>query len=60
VQKIKKYFQKFQKMALNQGKIKNKLMEKHRECHYSKIHMCQKMKLDIFSILLQFITFGNS
>jgi hypothetical protein len=47
-------------MALNQGKIKNKLLEKHRECHYSKIHMCQKMKLDIFSILLQFITFGNS
>jgi hypothetical protein len=36
-------------MALNQVKILNKPIEKHREYQYSKIHIYPTMKLDIFS-----------
>jgi hypothetical protein len=41
-------------MDLNQGKTKNKQVEKYCECHYNELHMNVKIEFDIFLIILQF------
>jgi hypothetical protein len=48
---------KFQKLTLNQGKISNKQLKKHRKCQYSKKHTNAKMEFDILLINFQFTTF---